>query len=175
MRTSFEGVPRQTLDYLGREMPFGKRLVMANLWLFKPLVERQLSASPKTNSGTRTTTAATVIEGGIKENILPKRARAIVNFRPLPGDIDRVIAHVIEVVNDPRVKVSRFGSSNNEASAVSNMNAAGFRIIQRTMRQVFPEAWSPPDYAWVEQTPNTTRNCRITSIASLLSAFALKT
>ncbi len=28
-------------DYIGPEMPFGKRLVFANLWLFRPLVERQ--------------------------------------------------------------------------------------------------------------------------------------
>ena len=145
MPASIEGAPRQTLEYIGPEMPFGKRLVMANLWLFKPLVERKLSASPSTNAGIRTTTAATIIDGGLKENVLPSRARAIVNFRPLPGDsIERVVAHVGEVVNDPRVRVNKVGSSNNEASAVSNINAAGFQIIQRTMRQVFPEVLVAP-------------------------------
>lgn len=145
MPASIEGVPRQTLEYIGPEMPFGKRLVMANLWLFKPLVQRKLSASPSTNAGIRTTTAATIIDGGLKENVLSSRARAVVNFRPLPGDsIDRVVAHVSTVVNDPRVRVNRFGGSNNEASAVSNINAAGFQIIQRTMRQVFPEALVAP-------------------------------
>ncbi|HET9786005.1 MAG TPA: M20/M25/M40 family metallo-hydrolase, partial [Pyrinomonadaceae bacterium] len=135
----------QTLEYIGPEMPFGKRLVMANLWLFKPLVERKLSASPSTNAGIRTTIAATIIDGGVKENVLPSRARAIVNFRPLPGDsLERVVAHVGEVVNDPRVRVNRFGGSNNEASPVSSTNAAGFQIIQRTMRQVFPEALVAP-------------------------------
>jgi carboxypeptidase PM20D1 len=54
---SIEGVPRQTLEYIGPEMPFGKRLVMANLWLFKPLVERKLAASPATNAGIRKTAA----------------------------------------------------------------------------------------------------------------------
>lgn len=145
MPARIEGVPRQTLEYIGPEMPFGKRLVMANLWLFKPLVERKLSASPSTNAGIRTTIAATIIDGGVKENVLPSRARAIVNFRPLPGDsLERVVAHVGEVVNDPRVRVNRFGGSNNEASPVSSTNAAGFQIIQRTMRQVFPEALVAP-------------------------------
>ncbi len=140
MPTSIEGVPRQTLEYIGPEMPFGKRLVMANLWLFKPLVERKLSASPSTNAGIRTTTAATIIHGGVKENVLPSRARAVVNFRLLPGDSsERVVAHVVEVVNDARVKVNRFGASNSEPSAVSNIDAAGFQIIQRTLRQVFPD------------------------------------
>jgi carboxypeptidase PM20D1 len=145
MPTSLEGVPAQTLDYLGREMPFGSRLVMANLWLFKPLVERQLSESPKTNWSVRTTTAATIIEGGIKENILPKRARAVLHFRPLPGySSDQVIAHVRKIVDDPRVKISKFGVSNSESSAVSDMNAAGFHMIEKTMRQVFPETLVAP-------------------------------
>ena len=145
MPASIAGVPRQTLEYIGPEMPFGKRLVMANLWLFKPLVERKLSASPATNAGIRTTTAATIIDGGLKENILPSRARAVVNFRILPGDsIERVIAHVGEVVNDSRVKVNRFGTSNDEPSPVSNINAQGFQIIQRTLRQVFPEVLVAP-------------------------------
>ena len=139
MPASIEGVPRQTLEHIGPEMPFGKRLVMANLWLFKPLVERKLSASPSTNAGIRTTTAATIIDGGLKENVLPSRARAVVNFRPLPGDSsERIVAHVKEVINDPRVRVNKFGTSNGEPSAVSNINSEGFQIIQRTVRQVFP-------------------------------------
>jgi carboxypeptidase PM20D1 len=145
MPASIEGVSRQTLEYVGPEMPFSRRLVMANLWLFRPLVERSLAASPSTNVGVRTTTAATIIEGGIKENALPSRARAVVNFRPLPGDSsERVIAHVVEVVNDPRVKVNRFGVSNSEPSAVSDIDAAGFQAIQRTLRQVFPEMLIAP-------------------------------
>jgi carboxypeptidase PM20D1 len=145
MPASIEGVSRQTLEYVGPEMPFSRRLVMANLWLFRPLVERSLAASPSTNIGVRTTTAATMIEGGIKENALPSRARAVVNFRPLPGDTsERVIAHVVEVVNDPRVKVNRFGVSNSEPSAVSGIDAAGFQAIQRTLRQVFPEMLIAP-------------------------------
>ena len=142
---TIEGVPRQMLEYVGPEMPFGKRLVMANLWLFKPLVERSLSASPSTSHGVRTTTAATIIQGGSKENALPSRSRAVVHFRPLPGDSsERVIAHVAEVVNDPRVNVNRFGVSNSEPSAVSDVNAVGFQIIQRTLRQVFPEVLVAP-------------------------------
>jgi len=145
MSPSIAGVPRQTLEYVGPEMPFGRRFVLANLWLFGPLVERQLAASPSTNHGVRTTTAATIIEGGSKENALPSRARAVVHFRPLPGESsERVIAHVAEVVNDPRVKVNRFGVSNSEPSAVSDVNAAGFQIIQRTLRQVFPEVLIAP-------------------------------
>ena len=145
MPASIEGVTRQMLDNIGPEMPFGKRLVMANLWLFKPLVERKLSASPGTNAGIRTTTAATIIEGGLKENVLPSRARALVNFRILPGDsIERVVSHAREVVADPRVKVNRSGVFAGEPSPVSNINTTGFQIVQRTIRQLFPEVLITP-------------------------------
>lgn len=145
MPVSMEGVPRQMFDYVGREMPFGKRLVMANLWLFKPLVERKLSESPSTNAGIRTTTAVTIVEGGLKENVLPGRARAVVNFRILPGDsIERVISHVRETINDPRIKVNRFGFTASEPSPVSSTDATGFQMIQRTIRQLFPEVLVAP-------------------------------
>jgi carboxypeptidase PM20D1 len=34
----------------------------------------------------RTTTALTVVQAGNKENVLPGKAEALVNFRILPGD-----------------------------------------------------------------------------------------
>lgn len=145
MPASIEGVQRQLLAYIGPELPFGKRLPLANLWLFKPLVERKFSASPSMNASIRTTTAATIIEGGLKENVLPSKARAVVNFRILPGDsIERVISHVRETINDPRITVNKFGVSDCEPSVVSSINAAGFQIIQRTIRQLFPEVLVAP-------------------------------
>ena len=140
MPARLEGAQRQTFEYIGPELPFAKKMLMANLWLFRPIVERSLASAPATNAGIRTTTAATIVEGGLKDNILPTEARAVVNFRILPGDTsDQVIAHVTSAVNDARVNVSRFGGSHVEASAVSNIHAPGFGMIQRTLRQLDPE------------------------------------
>jgi carboxypeptidase PM20D1 len=145
MPASIEGVPRQMLEYVGPEMPFARKLVMANLWLFKPLVERKLSRVPSTNAGIRTTTAATIIEGGLKENVWPSRARAVVNFRILPGDsIERVMSHVGETINDSRIKVNRFGPFASEPSPASSVNAMGYQIIEKTIRQLFPEVLVAP-------------------------------
>jgi carboxypeptidase PM20D1 len=59
----------------------------------------------------RTTTAATMISGGIKANVLPIDATAKVNFRILPGETPETVqARVISVVNDPRVEVTFDGS-----------------------------------------------------------------
>jgi carboxypeptidase PM20D1 len=145
MPASIEGATRQMFETIGPAMSFGKRLVMANLWLFKPLLERKLSASPSTNASIRTTTAATIIEAGFKENVLPSRARAVVNCRILPGDrIERVISHIRDVVDDPRVKVNRFGVIASEPSPASDTDANGFRTVQRTIRQLFPDVLVAP-------------------------------
>ncbi|HEX8145308.1 MAG TPA: M20 family peptidase [Pyrinomonadaceae bacterium] len=145
MPTSLNGVAGQMFQYVGPEMSFGRRMAFANLWLFRPLVERLLAASPPTNAATRTTTAATIIEGGVKENVLPSKARAIVNFRILPGDsVESVLGHVSRTINDARVKVGRYGENANEPSAVSNTDSPGYRALQQTIRQLFQGAVVAP-------------------------------
>jgi carboxypeptidase PM20D1 len=138
MPGSIKGVVGQMFQYAGPEMSFGKKIVFANLWLFRPLVERQMAASAPTNASMRTTTAATIIEGGVKENVLPSKARAVVNFRILPGDsVQSVLDHVTQTINDARVHVARYGETAGEPSAVSNIESAGYQAIERTVRQVF--------------------------------------
>ena len=109
MPGGIKGVVGQMFQSVGPEMSFVKKLVFANLWLFRPLVERQMAAQPSTNAAMRTTTAATIIEGGVKENVLPSKARAVVNFRILPGDsVKSVLDHVNQTINDARVKVTHY-------------------------------------------------------------------
>jgi carboxypeptidase PM20D1 len=145
MPAGLTGASRQMFEYLGPEMSFGERVVFANLWLFEPLVVRRLAASPGTNAIVRTTTAVTVVEGGTKENVLPGRARAVVNFRLRPGDTaDAVLAHVREVVADERVRVSAVPGSASEASPVSDAAAPSFALLERAIREVYPRAVAAP-------------------------------
>ncbi len=99
------------LEAVADDMPFANRLVMKNLWLFKPLVMGAFEGDKQAQAGMRTTTAATMISGGIKANVLPIDATAKVNFRILPGETPETVqARVISVVNDPRVEVTFDGS-----------------------------------------------------------------
>src|SRR5262249_44938538 len=105
----------------------------ANLWLFRPLVLRILAAQPQTDALLRTTTAPTMLEGGPKENVLPQRARAVVNFRILPGDrIADVLAHVKHTVDDARVAVNPIGHGD-EPSPVSPDDGSEFALLERTI------------------------------------------
>lgn len=71
--------------YLGPEMPFGSKLAIANRWLFKNLLFRIYHKSPGGNALIRTTIAPTIIQAGLKDNVIPNYAHATVNFRILPG------------------------------------------------------------------------------------------
>jgi carboxypeptidase PM20D1 len=145
MPTRLDGSAKQMLEYLGPEMGFLPRLVMANLWLFAPLVEHRFAAAPTTNAVIRTTTAVTMFESGVKENVLPTRARAVVNFRILPGDtVEDVLAHVQRTVNDSRVSISLLHASHSEASRQSSSESLAFQHLHRAIRQVFPDVVVAP-------------------------------
>jgi carboxypeptidase PM20D1 len=133
-----EGVGRQTFAHLAPEMPLGPRVAFANLWLFGPLVRRQLEASASTAALLRTTTALTVVQAGVKENVIPQAARALVNFRLLPGDrAADVTAGVQRIVADERVRV-RALEPPDEASAVAPDDGPAWRAIAQAVRDAMP-------------------------------------
>jgi carboxypeptidase PM20D1 len=128
-----------TLQSLAYLLPFSLRFVIANAWLFKGALIRNLSKSQQLNAMMRTTHAATMIDGGIKDNVLPASVTAKVNLRLLPGDsIADVMAYVAKVIGDPRVKISIDEENGGwEASAVSPVDTPAYRSLDLVTRQVF--------------------------------------
>jgi len=137
---TLDGVAGLMFDHLAPEWPLLPRLAMANRWLLGGLVDRQIGASPGGGALLRTTTAATVIEGGVKDNVLPSRARAVVNFRIKPGEtVEGVLDHVRRTTRDRGVAVRVDpGGHAAEPSPVSRVDSEGYRTIARTIRQVMP-------------------------------------
>jgi len=132
------------LAYLAPAVPFGKRLVFTNQWLFGPLIEKTLAATPSGNAALRTTTAPTIMRGGDKDNVLPDRATATVNFRLLPGDaVPAVLRRVQEIIDDPQVQVQPVGEGR-AAAPVSGTDNAAFATLARTIKSVFPQALVAP-------------------------------
>src|SRR5262249_42930138 len=139
------GGTARLLEFLGPEMSLTRRVALANLWLFGGVVARQLADSPATNALIRTTTAPTMLEGSVKENVLPARARAVVNFRIRPGEsTESVLAPVRAVVRDPRVTIAPYGATLSEPSPESPTDSAEFRTLQQTIGEVFPDAIVTP-------------------------------
>ncbi len=71
---------------IGRAAPIYLQVAFSNVWLFGPILRRWLESVPEMNGSTRTTTALTIVRGGLEDNTVPPEATAIVNFRLLPGD-----------------------------------------------------------------------------------------
>jgi carboxypeptidase PM20D1 len=144
MPLAIRGLSREMFETLAPEMSGPNRVFLSNLWLFKPIVERQLAKAAGTNASLRTTTALTVFNAGNADNVLPGRASATVNFRLLPGDSsDSVVAHVAEVVQSPTIRITK-SPGFSEASRVAATDAPGFRLINRTLRQLHPDVVVAP-------------------------------
>jgi carboxypeptidase PM20D1 len=136
---------RPLCEAIGPELGFAGRLVTANLWLFSPVIERALAKEPPTDALIRTTTAPTMLEASPKENVLPQRARAVVNFRILPGDtVESVLARVRRTIDDPRVAVRALAGMSGDPSRRSSADSRGYRAIERAIREVVPDAVVAP-------------------------------
>ncbi|WP_299325524.1 M20 family peptidase [uncultured Maribacter sp.] len=117
------------LDYLGAELPFTKKIAFANPWLFKGPILEALNA--------HTTTAPTIIDGGLKNNVIPTVAEATINFRILPGEnIEGVKKHIENIISD-KIKVEPVGFLTNP-SPISSIESESFKTIEKTIRSVFP-------------------------------------
>ena len=123
---------------IGIASPFFYQLAFANLWLFGGLIKRRMSKNPQINALLRTTTATTAVAGGIKENVLPTQARALVNFRLLPEtSIADVCNHAHKVIDDKRVSFQPVEEGAWEAVPPSPTGSAAYLGLEKTIRQIF--------------------------------------
>jgi carboxypeptidase PM20D1 len=139
LKADISGPTKDFIRYTGPEMTFLAKAVFANLWLFKGVLLKVFESGNATNAVIRTTTSPTILKAGIKDNVVPTKAEAVVNFRIIPGETSGdIIQHLNRVISDDRVKVADSGNGN-EPSPVSSVHEAGFEIIHKSIKEVFPE------------------------------------
>jgi len=146
MPARIDGTTRRFLEVLAPELPFPARLALANLWLTQGPLTRVFSHSPPLAAMVRTTTAVTVFHGGVKANVLPKSASAVVNFRILPGDtIEDVVEHVRQTIGDERIEVRPTGAAKpRNPSPVSPDDSPEYVALARAIRATWPDAIVAP-------------------------------
>ncbi len=101
-------------------------------------VKRVSEMSPVWNSMLRDTIAPTMLQAGVRPNVIPSDARANLNVRLLPGDsINDVIADMKKLVNDPQI---RFEVAPNAGtpSPPSSLDSPLYKSIERASGQEFP-------------------------------------
>lgn len=136
------GVAGEMFATIAPEMGGFSRVALSNLWLFGPVVQKQLEAGASTSAMLRTTTALTIFNAGNKENVLPGRVEATVNFRLLPGDtkeqiMERVKAQVKEATGADKFELFALPGAV-DASKVAPTDSAPYQLINRTVREIFP-------------------------------------
>ncbi|MCB1679595.1 MAG: M20/M25/M40 family metallo-hydrolase [Halioglobus sp.] len=130
---------RAMLQSLAPHLGLPERLLFSNLWLTGSMVARRMADDRQTQPLVRTTTALTLFNAGVKENVVPQRARASVNFRLLPGTTPADVVQRIEaIVDDPQIAISYDQWDN--IPAVADSQGSGFAVIEAAVAEVYPEA-----------------------------------
>ncbi len=113
--------------------------------LFGALIERRMSARPMTNALIRTTSAVTMMSGGVKPNVLPQEATALVNFRVMPGDtVADVLDYVHNIVgSDVKVSISEVSFAF-DPPPLADSNSAAFSLLADVVREHFDVAAVAP-------------------------------
>ena len=139
MPASLEGTPRAMLEAIGPHLGGVTGAAIAALPLSEGIVLGTYRNVPALDAQVRTTTAITMLDSGTKENVLPQSAQAIVNFRLRPGDTPQdVETHIRETIEDDGITIERVGVPN-EASPVADTASAGYRLVARTILELYPD------------------------------------
>src|SRR6201999_60770 len=138
------GAGSEMFDTLAPEMKGFGRVVLSNLWLFKPLVLREFEKNGPSEATLRTTTALTIFNAGDKDNVLPGNAEATVNFRLIPGDTqESVTDHVRTTIRNDRIPINP-SPANTDPPPVTASSSPSFQMLNRTIRKVFPDVIVAP-------------------------------
>jgi len=125
------------LETIGPHVSQPERFVFNNLWLTGGLVASRMADDRLTIPFVRTTTALTMFNAGVKENVVPQRAEAKVNFRLLPGDTpEMVVEHIESLVNDPLVEITYDDWDN--IPGIADHEGSGFSVITAAVEAVYP-------------------------------------
>lgn len=102
--------------------------------------EKIAAANPVWNAMVRDTIAPTMLEAGIRPNVIPSEAQATFNVRLLPGNsIDALILKLKDAVNNPQITFHA-DTSIGEAAPSSSLDSALIKTIQQVSNQEFPNA-----------------------------------
>ena len=125
------------LDTLGRRSSFALKIIFANLWLFRPLLDLIAKKSGgEFNALMRTTVAFTQMEGSKGMNVIPAEAHMISNHRIIPGEtVDEVVSLVEKTVEGTGVKVRKIEGTN--PSVVSRTDCEAWERVKRAVGETW--------------------------------------
>jgi carboxypeptidase PM20D1 len=125
----FEGPPAEMVRALAPSAGWPVRMAVANEWLFRPLLVKQVAATPVGAASLHTTIAPTMLRGSPKENVLPQDATAWINYRIAPANTsDEVMRRARDATRGMGVELSWEGKAY-DPPPVSSSTSEAYRLI----------------------------------------------
>lgn len=134
----------QMFDALGRRSTFLYRLIFANLWCFKPVLNLICRKSGgELNALVRTTVAFTQMQGSAASNVLPPEAWVGANLRLICGEtVEGAKAYLEKVIANDQIKVDVIFGMN--PSRISRTDDEPFQRLSRAIRGTWTDAIVSP-------------------------------
>ncbi len=127
----------EMFDVLGRHSTFLFRMIFANLWCFKGVLDLFCrKAGGELNALVRTTIAFTKMEGSSALNVLPPKAEMASNIRINPNDsVDSVVDLITKTINNADIKVEVIDSM--EPSRISDTKCKAWETISSAVAETW--------------------------------------
>ena len=128
----------EMFDTLGRHSSFLYRMIFANLWCFKGLLDIICKKSGgELNALVRTTVAFTQMKGSDAPNVIPPKASMVANLRLNPMDtMDSALKYIRSVIKDDEIELKVTSGMN--PSPLSRTDCAGWNKIGSAVVGTWP-------------------------------------
>jgi carboxypeptidase PM20D1 len=127
---------------LAPELSTTTRMAVANEWLFAPMLRQRMADGPQAQALLGTTVAPTMINGGVRPNVLPAEATAMINFRLHPRDsAEDILRRARQAVADlgPNVTVD-WAETPRDATSISSTTSSSYALLAALSRGILPDA-----------------------------------
>ncbi len=119
----------EMFDTLGRHSSFLYRMIFANLWCFKWVIDLLCKKQGgELNALMRTTVAFTQMQGSSATNVIPPQAKMVSNIRLNPkDDMDSALEYLNKTVDNESVEITKIHGMN--PSRISRTDVKGYEMV----------------------------------------------
>lgn len=137
-RAKLNPTVEEMLRRFAPNMALSLKIVMANLWLFRPILPMLLDAvSHVAAAMVRTTIAFTTARGSDGLNVLPQEAFVTANLRFIPHQDQRESLEILTALAK-KYDIETLVLESRPACPVVSFESDAFRLIEATMAEVYP-------------------------------------